>query len=158
MISYILYGLWILFTIFMPDIIYGWSYADLIRLFSDKDVKAGTEVLKALNITKENSAQWAGQRIFICLGISAAIFVAIYITLKILNNKGILKNKKPLTKASNNSLNPEANTNSTSIDEQEEPLSQEKYTQSVKYLNIEHFPSKIIVNIELFNNFSEHLM
>lgn len=136
MINLIIYGTWLIFSIFMPDIIYGWSYPDLIKIFLDKDSKTATEILKALNLTKENSSQWAGKKIFTCVLISVITLLIIVVVFKLLEKL----NKTPSNKSK------QSTTNKITTQQQNE-----KYTHSIKYLNIEHYPNKIIANIE-FNN------
>jgi len=89
-ISLLAYVGWGALTYFLPEIVYGLAWKDLITIAKDKDAEAISKILQTLGITDTNIKQEALQHIFICIGISIAILVAIFVVLKLIK-KYILK-------------------------------------------------------------------
>ena len=89
-ISLILYVGWGALTFFMPELVYGLSWKDLITIAQDKDAETISKLLQSLGITDTNVKQEALQRIFICIGIAIAILIAIFVVMKLIK-KYILK-------------------------------------------------------------------
>ena len=78
---------WGVMTYYLPIMLCGYNYIELIDIINDKDARAVTEFLKAFNVTESNTSQVAGKYLVISIGISILILVAISVIYKLLTSK-----------------------------------------------------------------------
>jgi len=80
----ILLGGWGAMTYFLPTMLYGCSYEDIVTLIGDKDLDKLTTVTKALGITTETASQTGLKYLFTCIGISVGVLLGIILITKII--------------------------------------------------------------------------
>ncbi len=121
---------WIIATIFMPNLLYGYSWADIVKIMSNDDLATLTELIKQIGFTDENSNETATRYFITCIAASIILLIIIIIIKSILNN---IVNPKPV-----NTINSDT------------PV-KTKYSYSVTYISNNFYSDYTTINIEFVN-------
>lgn len=78
---------WGVMTWYLPIMLCGYNYVELIDIMNNKDARAITEFLKAFNVTESNTSQVAGKYLVISVGLSILILVVFTLFYKLLKGK-----------------------------------------------------------------------
>ena len=98
----ILYGFWAAVSWYMPVMICGFSYSELISILQDKDLDLLTKFSNMVGATSGDSAhQFASKYLFLSIGIVIVIFLVITIV-DIVLTKRLNKSKCEKEKTNNN--------------------------------------------------------
>ena len=121
---------WIIATIFMPNLLYGYSWADIVKIMSNDDLATLTELIKQIGFTDENSNETATRYFITCIAASIILLIIIIIIKSILNN---IVNPKSV-----NTINSDT------------PV-KTKYSYSVTYISNNFYSDYSTINIEFIN-------